>query len=267
MTQGSAQRAIDQLNQEQREVETAKAISGTSAREDQILDPRFANKSREEILESYRHLESAHGRLANEVGQTRKTLDQLLLQKREQDISANAPPADIQPADLLQRPQEVLERLVDAKIAERLAPVAAKTQEIESKLLDSEFATRHSDSAEIANSPEFKTWVSRSQLRKELAGSAAQGNTRAADALLTEYKDFTSAVAPSGEKTHLEAALEKAGKISLEGTRTGGSDSSTRASGVRYKREDLMRLRVQNPEEYERMGAKIYQAYQEGRVD
>jgi hypothetical protein len=264
-TAGNSTRALDALKEEraatQLEPNKAKSADAAPPAADNREDPRFAGKSREEILRAYENLEQHQGRLANELGQQRRTLDELLLQKRSQDLSANgAPVAKIDPADLLTRPQEVLDQYVTAAAQKLVEPMAQRMNQLESALSSSVYNSRHSDSSQITNSPEFKAWVNQTPLRRQLAGNAAQGNVQAADALMTEYKESRGVV----KATNLENALEKAAKVNLEGNQP--SDPSSKPAGKTYKRADLIALRARDPEAYNRAGDEIMRAYREGRV-
>lgn len=260
---GNSSRALESLTEERAEAAAATKPNPTveeAAPAKPAEDPRFAGKSREEILDMYRNLEVHQGRLANELGQQRRTLDELLLDKRRQDLSQNGGSAPkVEAADLLTRPQEVLDQYVNARARELVEPVAQRLNQLESALATSSFTTRHADSEQIVNSPEFRAWVGETPLRKQLAQNAAGGNAQAADALLTEYK--LSKRLPG---RNLEAALDKAEKATLESNQP--SEPAAKQTGKTYRREDLIALRMRNPDEYNRLSDSIMQAYREGRV-
>jgi hypothetical protein len=266
---GNSKRALDDLNAERAaaaaEPKEAKPSAlqpaNRPADNEPKEDPRFAGKSREEVLRMYENLEQHQGRLANELGQQRRTLDELLLQKRTQDLSANgATVPDVNPADLLARPKEVLDQYVTARAREMVEPMAQRLNQLEAALSSTVYQSRHSDSTEVTSSPEFKAWVNATPLRRQLAQNAAQGNAQAADALLTEFK----ATLPTPKGKNLEAALEKAGKVALEGNQP--SDPAAKPTGKTYRRADLIALRARDPDAYNRASDEIYRAYREGRV-
>jgi hypothetical protein len=214
----------------------------------------------------YRNLESHQGRLANELGQTRKTLDELLVQKRGEDLRANGGkynPNEIDPAELLTKPSEVLDRYVKSKAEELVKPFADKVAALESKQSAYEFATKHADSSAITQSPEFRDWVRATPLRSTLAQNAARGDGTAADMLLTEYK-LAKPKAGGESKSHLDEVLSAAGKVSLEGSRNGATEATP--GGKVYKRADLIALRQRNPDRYNELSSEIELAYREGRV-
>jgi hypothetical protein len=272
LEQGDAKRLIGELQADaQQEAPPAKPAaenSGAKApaepKPTHSEDPRFTGKSREDLLEMYRNLESHNGRLANEFGQTKRTLDELLIDKRARDLNANGAPAvdNIDPTDLLVKPKEVLDKFVDAKAQELVRPLTQKIDQLEAQLLTNSFAARHSDANTVAHSPEFKDWVNKTPLRQQLAANAAAGNMQAADALLSEFKASAPAKA-SG--THLEAALNAANRASLEGSNN-AADPAVKPAGKVFKRADVIALRSRDPDAYERLSPQIEAAYREGRV-
>ena len=267
LNKGDASRAAKALSEAAKEpaaepTKPAAAASGNPA-DPPADEGRFAGKSRDDILRSYEHLESHNGRLANELGQVKRTLDELLIEKRVRDLAGNgAKPVEVDPAALLTKPKEVLDQYVDAKARELVAPLQEKLTNLEAALANTQFNSRHSDMTQITASPEFKTWVRGTALRQQLAANASQGNMQAADALLTEFKE-TRTQQPAS-RSNLEDALKKADKASLEGS--GADAASTKPSGTVYKRADIIALRTRDPEAYERLGPQILQAYREGRV-
>lgn len=230
-------------------------------------DPRFANKSREDILDMYRNLESHQGRLANELGQQRRTLDQLLLDKRASDLQSNGQPThtELTASELLERPSEAVERVVEAKTRTTLQPLEQRLAGLEQQLAAQQVTRNHgSDWEQTVRTPEFASWASKTQLRMALVTQARNGNWQAADTLLTEFKDARATAAPNEAET---AAQRAAAKVGLESVQA-GSDGGAVTSRKRYRQQDLWALRVNNPDEYERpeVQAEIMRAYKEGRV-
>lgn len=230
-------------------------------------DPRFAGKSREDVLEMYMNLESHNGRLANEFGQAKRTLDELMIDKRARDLNASTAKqvADttVDPADLLTKPSEVLSRIVDQRAQELVSPLTKKVSELEAALLNNTFNAKHADATKVAGTPEFKAWANATPLRQQAAAAAAAGNLQAADLLLTEYKESRQS-ANSGAGTNLSAALEAANAASLESSNA--ADPAARPAGKQLRRADIMALRVRDPDAYERLGPQILAAYRDGRV-
>src|ERR1700722_7211967 len=98
---GSSTRAIEQLTEAVRESSEQPPTRQTQTQTQvQDVDPRFAGKSTEEIVNMYRNLESHSGRLASQLGEARTNLHTIITGKRENDLRQNggqteAPPAKI----------------------------------------------------------------------------------------------------------------------------------------------------------------------------
>jgi len=257
--EGNAARAIEQLSAPEPKVEPRQAAPKQNDSHT-TLDPRFVGKSIEDIQNMYKNLEQHQGRLANELGQTRKTLDEILLAKRQADLqahSANTP--RVQATDLLTNPEEALDGYVLHKTGTVVQPLVERINQLEQALAGTQFAAKHSDFTTVASDPEFKAWSTRTEFRQTLATNAANGNIQSADALLTEWKDYKANLASV-------KALDDAETVGFESSRA-GAEPTSKPAGKRYRSADLIRLKMDNPDEYDKLGYEITKAYIEKRVD
>lgn len=262
---GNADRVTKQLEENSA---TVAAAAGTTTGKKEEGDPRFRGKSSDDVIDMYRNLESHTGRLANELGQLRRTTDQILLSKRADDLRQNGATSviSIKPTDLLERPTEALGTYFDSRVAELREPLEQRINSLEVELAATRLNSTHSDANAVANSAKFQEWVKGSPLRQQVANLAAQGNIRATTDLITEFK--LAGRHDEGQQTR-EQALAAAEKVALEQGRTGADGGpSTKATGKTYRRADLIALRMSNPDRYEEPGfaAEILKAYREGRV-
>src|SRR5271165_2299726 len=83
---GDPNRAITDINEaitesrsQPRTQETRQTQTSSSTPTNDVNDPRFAGKSAAEIVEMYRNLESHSGRLANQLGEARNSVNALIL--------------------------------------------------------------------------------------------------------------------------------------------------------------------------------------------
>lgn len=256
---GNANRAIEALTkpeskEERREAEAPRTETRTT------LDPRFVGKSIDDVVSMYRNLESHDGRLANELGRQRHMLDTLLMEKRSRDLGDNGgKPANVEPTDLLQNPQEVLSNFVSREIDGRQKPIVDKLAQLETALAATTFKSNHPDYTSITSDQEFLTWSKRTPYRNELANRAGNGDIGAADALMTEWKDWRPANAQRD-------ALSSAERIGFESTRT-RADTTEKPVGKKFRRSDLIKLNQDQPERYAELSDSITQAYLKGQVD
>ena len=258
------------------EAVVARGLSGDTKVEtkeeksEEFLPEKLRGKSLKDIAEMYQNLESAHGRMANDLGTQRQLTDRLLDLKRAEDLGRNngntAPKkVEVSPAELLDKPTEALDRFVSAREAPLVKQVEDRLNQVEAKLMESQFMNRHPDVNNIAKSAEFNAWVAESRTRQRAAAFAARGDFGAADDLLTEFKLTRKTEAT---KVDQKGNLEAARAASLESGASKADGATAKTGGKTYSRADLMRLRIEKPETYysDDYQAEILQAYADGRV-
>lgn len=237
------------------------------------IPAKLRGKSLDEIVDMYQNLESAHGRMANDLGQQRTLTDRLLGLKRDEDLQrggAKTPKVEVTSAELLEKPTEALERFSSARETALVQNLNDRLAQVERATVEAVFTSKHPDAQQIANSTEFRAWVQKSRIRQRTAGFAARGDFGAADDLLTEWKDNQSRRTEDKEVTNQRKDnLAAARRATLEtGAETGGEDSGRGKDGRQYSRAALMKLRTEDPEKYysDDYQNVILQAYAEGRV-
>ena len=128
----------------------------------------------------------------------------------------------------------------------------------------------HPDFISVAQSEDFQQWVGASKVRQQLFSQANNYDADSALELLDTYKairgvqqqiEETSKAADERLKEADNASRSKALKTAA--VQQGGTGESTKPI---YRRADLIRLRMQDPNRYESMADDILQAYAEGRV-
>lgn len=271
---GSPKGAVDALNQAIAEDDAVTATSSTStaapastATPPDPSDARFAGKSFEEIKAMYRNLESHAGRLASQLGESRNSLNALILGKRDSDLHRATPDTTdvkISPMDLMQNPTDVLDRYLTTRENKLQSTLQERLNQLEAQLAANSFSSRHQDAETVTADPEFAAWCRQTPLRMNLAQRAAQSDYAAADMLLTEWNTAKKANAVPSSTT-ASAAQTLANKVALE-SRSSAGGSGTKPKG--FKRADLIALRQSDPDKYESPAfqRQIIKAYQEGRV-
>ena len=217
----------------------------------------YRNKSLEEVVKMHQDQVKMIGRQAQEVGEIRKLADELIKQNlgsRQQQTRQEEPEVDF-----FENPQKAVQRTVDSHpdiIAARQATLEMKRAQIQQKL-----ANEHPDFGDIAKNEDFTNWVKSSPVRIDLFKKAdAEFDYDSANELLSTYKELRSVkqkqssdVGEATRKQNLKAA----------GVDVGGSGESSKRV---YRRADLIRLKMQDPNRYEALSDEIMTAYQEGRV-
>jgi hypothetical protein len=196
-------------------------------------------------------------RQGKEVGEIRKLADELI----KQNLSSNKQSIkeETQEVDFFENPKEAIRQTVDNHpdvVAGRQAAHDFKRMQIQQKL-----AQEHPDYGQVASDPDFANWVKSSPVRINLFAKAdGEFDYDSANELLTTYKQLrgvkakqTSDAGEATRKTNLKAA----------GVDIGGSGESGKRV---YRRADLIRLKMTDPNRYEALSDEIMQAYAEGRV-
>jgi hypothetical protein len=122
-------------------------------------------------------------------------------------------------------------------------------------------AQDHPDFGDIAKDQDFANWVKSSPVRIELFKRAdAEYDYDSANELLSTYKQLRGV-----KKQQSEASNEATRKQNLKavGVDVGGSGESSKKV---YRRADLIRLKMQDPNRYDALSDEIMAAYAEGRV-
>lgn len=206
----------------------------------------------EELAKKYTNLEKEKSRLGNDLGELRKLTDDFLRAQVE-----NKPPVVEPEVDFFEDPNAAVERAINnhPKVRElEMMTRAAKQAEAQNS-----FKSKHPDYTDVLQEPNFAEWVKNSKVRMELFARANNYDVDAADELFTIYKERRqhTAAATQVRSDELESQT-KAARVSA-----GGSVDSPRKI---FRRSDLIRLRMNDPDRYEAMSDEIMKAYSEGRV-
>ena len=225
------------------------------------IPSKFEGKSAAEIANSYAELEREFSRRGNEIGELRKVTDDIL--KAQLSPKPEAPQElDITSDDLLGDPQAAVARAVaNSPEVKALRESAAK---VALQASQERFVAAHPDGGQVINSPEFSAWINANPVR---AARFAEANDKydfdSASEIVSTYKEIHVVTAKAKDTA---TAKRKADLDGVRGAKPGASNPGNQSKGKILLRSDLMKLRVQDPERYSRLGPQIQQAYAEGRV-
>ena len=222
--------------------------------DDADIPEKFKGKSKAEIAKSYQELESFNSRRNNEFSELKRVADELLQAKK-------APPEpDVDVDTLLDNPSKAINSAIDKN--ERLANIERQLLQQDLAKAKSGFEGKHPNWTETINSSDFQNWVNASSVRQKMFEAADKRyNYEVADELFTLYDDIRQVKATENQQNRTNRIK---GNLNAAVTETGvGSGRKEK----RYKRADLINLRIYQPEKYEAMQADIRKAYEEGRVD
>lgn len=235
--------------------------------EDQLPD-KYKGKSLTEIVEMHRNAESELGRARNEIGQVRRLADELLGINRAQAPRTeveNPPPRKKLTSDrLLDDPEQAVVEVVRSEAEQRERAQAERMARLEAELLLTKFERKHPNFQSTIADPKFAEWVQKSSLRGSLAQRAYQGDYTAADELLTLFNEAQPPVESKKDPDPADQA-RKAGLV-RPGSSAAAGNTNPNAGKQIWSRAKLMEMRLNNPEEFERLQPEILKAYAEKRV-
>ena len=224
------------------------------------IPEKFKGKTAAEIAASYMELQSEYGRRNTEVGSLRKLTDQLL--ELKQDTTEQEAPADkeVDVDSLLNNPGETINSAVDS--SPRLKALEEKLVSADRAADLKEFNTSHPDWETVMNTPEFASWITESPMRQRLF---AEAHTKYDYATGGELLDMYALAKGDAVKTATDERNTKARKSAKAAvTESGGT---TEGKGKpRFKRTELIDLKLNSPRKYESMKKEIMEAYADKRV-
>lgn len=221
------------------------------------LPDKYRDKSLDEIVKMHQEAEKLIGKQAQEVGEVRKLADELIKQNlgsRQQQTRQEEPEVDF-----FENPQKAIQRTVDNHPdvqAARQATLEMRRSQIQQRL-----AQEHPDFGDIAKDQDFANWVKSSPIRIKIFEQADSGyDFDSANELLSTYKQLRSV---KQKQTSDEGEVTRKQNLKAVGVDVGGSGESSKKV---YRRADLIRLKMQDPNRYDALSDEIMAAYAEGRV-
>jgi hypothetical protein len=227
------------------------------------LPEKYKGKTASEIARMHQEAEKLIGRQANEVHEVRSLADQLLKQQLDTQARQAKPIEESLDEDFFVDPAKAVNRQVE----KHPAVIEARQAALEMKKMKTaqQLSAKHPDFATIAQDAGFQDWVKSSQIRLNLFAKAdSQYDFESADELLSTYKELKQ-IKHQVQTVKNEAADSKAQDAALRAASVdigGGGETSRKV----YRRADLIKLRMTDPDRYMQMSDEIMAAYSEGRV-
>ncbi len=228
---------------------------------------KYKGKSPSEIIKMHQEAEKLIGRQAQEVHEVRSLADQLLKQQLDSSKKVTQEPIEeSHDEDFFADPQRAVAKQVEkhpaVQEAQRVALEMKKMQTAQ------KLAAKHPDFGTIAQDAGFQDWVKSSAVRLQLFAKAdAEFDFDSADELLSTYKEIKGVKAQQQvvqqQKTDAVEAKAQEQAMRAATVDVGGSGESVRKV---YRRSDLIKLKMTDPERYMAMSDDIMAAYAEGRV-
>ena len=246
----------DEMQSELDIVEKQKLETSVEQVSDDIPE-KYRGKQLSDIIKMHQEAEKLIGKQAQEVGEVRKLADDLIkqnLSEKSQPIKEEEPEVDF-----FENPQAAVRKTVDSHpdvLAARQAALDFKKMQIQQKL-----AAEHPDFGQIVQDSDFTNWVKSSPVRIGLYARAdGEFDYDSANELLSTYKQLRGVKA---KQTNDAGETQRKSNLKAATVDVGGSGESGKRV---YRRADLIRLKMTDPNRYDALSDEIMTAYAEGRV-
>lgn len=243
----------------QQQQQQAEQVSNTQTEEAPKVPPKYQGKTLEEVVQMHQEAEKLIGRQAQEVGEVRKLADRLIENNLSKQTQLPQTIKQTEEVDFFEDPQKAIQRAVenhpDVQAAKQTAAQfkAMQTQQ--------QLAAKHPDFADVVRDGEFQEWVKASPIRLNmfaLADSAYDFNS--ADELLSTFKQIKGMKAQQTQEAGKQVLNKNLRAASVDVGGTGESSQKV------YRREDIRKLMMSDPDRYEALQPEIMAAYASGRV-
>lgn len=262
--ESEVEEVFQQPEQEESQEQQEPVAQETQAEEEEEdLPSKYKGKNLKDIIRMHQEAEKLIGRQAQEVGEVRKLADELI--KRQ--ISTPAPQVtaakEEDEVDFFEDPRKAVSKAVEKHPAIQQAQMQAaefKKMQVQTKLQQV-----FPDFKEVVSDPSFAEWINSSTVRKNLYAIAdTQYDFDTAAELISTFKELRATKQVKQTAEVQQATKEqrtKAMKAAAVDTGTVGLDSKKS-----YRRADLIRLQIEDPDRYQQLQPEIMAAYAEGRV-
>jgi hypothetical protein len=254
------QRLGQELKSEEEQVEK----QPTENVETEELPPKFQGKSVDDIINSYVNLEQQYGRQGNELGELRKLTDSLIQKNLQEDATSQRTESlekSLSEDDFYNDPLNAVRKVV----AEALEPVKSNLSQTQVDSTVQRLQAKHPDLTNVVNDLGFQQWIMESTPRQDMWVKASNGDFDYADELFTQYKAIKKPQVQA-EKEQNQAVKEKELEAASSVSSGASQDAGASSGKTIYRRAELVRLKMNDPQRYNELQGEIMQAYAEGRV-
>ena len=240
------------------EQQAARAAPAQTQDDTPKVPDKYRGKSLEDIVTMHQEAEKLIGRQAQEVGEVRRLADELIKQQLSTK-QATQPPVVENEIDFFEDPKLAIQKAV----ANHPDVVAAKQASAQLRQIQTQamLNKKHPDFATVVGDPEFQEWVRSSPMRLNIYAMAdANYDFNAADELISTFKQIRTS---KTQQTTDAGNVVRKQNLTAAAVDVGGTGESSKKV---YRRADLIRLRMTDPDRYSALEPDIMAAYAEGRV-
>jgi hypothetical protein len=249
-----------ELDIEETSQREAEQVSNTQTEQDtQKVPSKYKGKTLEEVVQMHQEAEKLIGRQAQEVGEVRKLADRLIENNLSKQTQLPQTKPQQEEVDFFEDPQKAIQRAVESHPDVQAAK--ATSMQFRAMQTQQQLAAKHPDFADVVRDGEFQEWVKASPIRLNmfaLADSSYDFNS--ADELLSTFKQIRSVKAQQSQEAGQKVLNKNLRAASVDVGGTGESSQKV------YRREDIRKLMMSDPDRYEALQPEIMAAYASGRV-
>ena len=221
------------------------------------IPEKYKDKSLEDVVRMHQEAEKLLGRQSSEVGDLRKSVDELLKAKVNEEAVSTKEEEEPE-LDFYDNPGEAVRKAVEgSNTVKQMQELLVKQQQQE---VLGKISSKHPDYEGVIKDQNFIDWIKKSAVRTELLQRADNYDFNAADELLSNWKEIKGVV----EKT--ESLNEKDRKLQVKTASTGGKGSGEPVSRKVYRRSEIVNLMINDPQKYQANVHLFDEAYANGRV-
>lgn len=253
--------AQEVIQEEPQGAEEEQPAAEVQEENEEDVPSKYKGKSLKDIVKMHQEAEKLIGRQAQEVGEVRKLADELIKRQLHTATQVKEEATKEDETDFLEDPDRYVKKAVEkhpAVIQAQQAALEMKKMQTLNRL-QSEFPNLQ----EVVTDPSFAEWIKASPVRTKLyvAAETQLDYDSAAELLNTWNTIHAKKEEVQQAKEQNKQARSKALKAATVDTGTVGMESKKT-----YRRADLIRLQIQDPDRYSAMQPEIMAAYAEGRV-
>lgn len=238
------------------------ADNAEEIKQESVIPDKYKGKSLDEIVKMHQEAEKLIGRQAQEVGEVRKLADELIKQQLNSNKQDTQPSEQDNEIDYFADPDKAVNRAVENNPIVRQLK---EQQEMQARQAQAaKLQEKFPDFQTIVASDDFADWIKSSKVRLDLFAKANNYDFDSAEELLSTYTALKGIKAKQADEVLIkEEATKRSETLRQAGVQKG---TANEVSKPIYRRVDLIRLRMQDPERYNAMQDDIMAAYNEGRV-
>lgn len=250
--------------------EAAKEQQARDSETGRFVPERFKGKAITDVIQSYEELEKLNSRQAQDLGNMRSQVDELMQFKAQSNSPAEAIARPLTADDIYENPDEAVRRVAKEELSSEVTELRNTIAEIRQKQIVDDMEAKYPNWLDVSQSDAFSTWVRETPYREHMVKAVRDsGDLAAAQELLGMYYDQH----PPGQAKVEEIESREVVKQQVRNATLENGGPSPVDTADTFSRNDLLDARLaakQGDLRAERWlqsnSTAIANAYAEGRI-